>query len=92
MKDNCGEEIAYDRDAQVITIVTPERDCVCLLVNSAKISPVYCNCSIGWQQYTYETILGKKVNVTVEKAVIRGARRCVFRIEVTGEAAKASDG
>ena len=35
MKDSCGEEIAYDRDAQTITVISPERDCVCLLVNSA---------------------------------------------------------
>jgi hypothetical protein len=85
MFDRCGEVIAYDREAGVITVVTRERDCDCLLVNSGDISPAYCDCSIGWQQYTYETILNKKVNVTVEKAVLRGDRRCVFRIDVLDE-------
>ena len=87
MFDRCGEVITYDREAQVITVVTRERDCDCLLVNSCDISPVYCDCSIGWQQYTYETILGKKVDVTVEKAVLRGDPRCVFRIKVSDEPA-----
>jgi hypothetical protein len=85
MFNRCGEVITYDRDQQVITVVTRERDCDCLLVNSAKISPVYCNCSIGWQQYTYETILGRKVDVTVEKAVVRGDLQCMFRIRVLDE-------
>ena len=85
MYNRCGETITFDRDAQVITVVTRERDCDCLLVNSAHISPVYCNCSIGWQQYTYETILGRKVEVTVEKAVIRGDLQCMFRIRVLNE-------
>ncbi|MFH1513144.1 MAG: hypothetical protein ABIG45_07290 [Bacillota bacterium] len=85
MHDSCGEVITFDREANVITVTTPERDCVCMLVNSGNISPVYCNCSMGWQQYTYETILNKKVSVTVEKAVIRGDRKCVFHIAVLDE-------
>ena len=85
MFDKCGEVISYDREAQVITVVTRERDCDCLLVNSGNISSVYCGCSIGWQQYTYETILGKKVNVTVEKAVLRGDLQCEFHIQVSDE-------
>ena len=85
MLDRCGEVITYDRDAQVITVVTRERDCDCLLVSSANTPPVYCGCSVGWQQYTYETILNRKVDVTVEKAVIRGDRQCVFRVKVLNE-------
>ena len=87
MFDRCGETITYDRDAQVITVVTKERDCDCLLVSSGSIAPVYCGCSIGWQQYTYETILNRKVDVTVEKAVLRGDLQCVFRIKVLAEPA-----
>ncbi|HPJ03775.1 MAG TPA: hypothetical protein PKU80_13180 [Candidatus Limiplasma sp.] len=85
MLERCGEVITYDRETHVITVTTRERDCDCLLVNSGNIAPVYCNCSIGWQQYTYETILGKHVHVTVEEAVIRGDRRCVFKIRVLDE-------
>ena len=85
MRERCGETITYDREAQEISVITRERDCDCLLVNSRNIAPVYCNCSIGWQQYTYETILNRKVNVTVERAVLRGDRRCEFRVEVLDE-------
>lgn len=91
MYDHSGEVITYDREKNVITVVTRERDCDCLLVNSCHISPVYCNCSIGWQQYAYETILGKKVDVSVKEAVIRGSSRCVFEITVTDEPAAAEE-
>ena len=85
MFSHSGEMINYDRDSGIITVITRERDCDCRLVNSKNISPVYCSCSIGWQKQTYETILGKKVEVEVKEAVIRGAKRCAFEITVLEE-------
>ncbi len=41
-----------------------------------------CNCSLGWQQYTCEMLLGKKVQVELKDSVVRGGRRCVFHIRV----------
>jgi predicted hydrocarbon binding protein len=35
-----------------------------------------------WQKYTYETILGKKVDVALKESVLRGSKRCVFRVHV----------
>jgi hypothetical protein len=85
MAEHSGETIRYDREAGIITVITRERDCDCLLVNSGHISPVYCNCSLGWQKQTYEIILGKKVDVKILESVVRGSRRCVFHITVLKE-------
>ncbi len=85
MAEHSGETIRYDREAGIITVVTRERDCDCLLVNSGHISPVYCNCSLGWQKQAYEIILGKKVDVKILESVVRGSRRCVFHITVLKE-------
>lgn len=79
MKERMGEEITYDKEQGVISVVTPERDCVCGMVNS-KITPAYfCNCSKGWQKEMYESILGKSVECEVVESVLKGGKRCVFK-------------
>ncbi len=85
MNQHNGEVFDYDKDAGVITITTRQRDCDCLLVNSKNISPIYCACSVGWQKHTYETILGKKVDVEVKESVLRGSKRCVFVVTIQKE-------
>jgi predicted hydrocarbon binding protein len=82
MKDSQNEEIEYDRDKGIITITTPERDCVCAMVDSKKTPPYFCQCSIGWQKETYETILDKKVEVELKESVLRGSTRCVFQVRI----------
>jgi len=82
MQETQGEQILFDQEKGIITVTTPERDCVCGLVNS-KITPAYfCQCSIGWQKETYETLLGKKVDVELKESVLRGSKRCVFKVHV----------
>ena len=82
MKERQGEELSFDKEKGIITITTPERDCVCGLVKN-KVTPAYfCQCSIGWQKETYETILGKKVEVELKESVLRGSKRCVFKVHV----------
>jgi predicted hydrocarbon binding protein len=83
MDKRLGEKITYDKDKGIISVVTPERDCVCGMVNS-KITPSYfCQCSMGWQKEMYETILGKKVECEVVESVLRGSKRCVFKNTIT---------
>lgn len=53
-----------------------------LLENTPK---VVCNCSLGWQKRTWETVLGKKVDVELVESVLRGGKRCVFRVRVSDE-------
>ena len=82
-KQKANEAITFDREKGVIMVVGPERgDCYCPLIERGKTSSQACNCSLGWQQYTYETLLGKKVRVELKESVLRGGKRCVFEVRV----------
>ncbi len=82
LNDRLGETPVYDKDKGIITITTRERDCDCRMVSSTITPPIFCACSIGWQKYTYETILDKKVEVEVRESVLRGSKRCVFEVRI----------
>jgi predicted hydrocarbon binding protein len=82
MQDSQNETFEYDRDNGIITVTTPQRDCVCAMVDSKKTPPYFCQCSAGWQKETYETILDKKVDVELKESVLRGSKRCVFEIRI----------
>jgi hypothetical protein len=81
-KTASGDDVVYDRKKGTITMTSPERtDCFCPLISLQNQTPkIVCNCSLGWQQYTWETILGKKVQVELKESVLRGGKRCVFQI------------
>jgi hypothetical protein len=83
-KQKYHEDITYDREKAIITVVGPERtDCFCPLIGIQQKTPkIACNCSLGWQKYTYETILGKEVSVELKESVLRGGKRCIFEISV----------
>jgi hypothetical protein len=77
-----GDHVAYDRDKGIITMTSPDRtECFCPLIG-ASTPKVVCNCSLGWQQHTWETLLQKKVKVELKESVLRGGKRCVFEIRV----------
>jgi len=79
-----GDNVTYDREKGVITMASDERtDCFCPLIGFSYNTPkVACNCSLGWQQHTWETLLQKKVKVELKESVLRGGKRCVFEIHV----------
>jgi predicted hydrocarbon binding protein len=82
MNQKAGEQFNYDKDHGVITITTRERACDCRMINNKATPPIVCACSVGWQKYTYETILDKKVEAEVKELVLRGSKRCVFEVRV----------
>jgi predicted hydrocarbon binding protein len=83
MKDSQGEDLVLDEASGIITVTSPEReDCTCGLVNKKTTPPYFCHCSVGWQKETYETILGKKVDVEIVESVLHGGKRCVFKIRI----------
>jgi predicted hydrocarbon binding protein len=83
LKQRADEDITYDREKGVITVVGPERgDCFCPLIDCKYTPKTACDCSLGWQQEVYETLLGKKVQVKLTESVLRGGRRCTFEIHV----------
>lgn len=79
-----GDDASYNRETGIITMTSPARtDCFCPMISVATHTPsVVCNCSLGWQQHTWETILQKKVKVELKESVLRGGTRCVFEIHV----------
>ena len=83
MYDHSGENISFSENRKKITVITKEGDCGCPIVDSSKTPGYYCDCSLGWQKETYEVILGKPVDVTLKESVLRGAKRCVFEIQVS---------
>jgi predicted hydrocarbon binding protein len=88
MNKHSGESLSFDDARRTITIVTRERDCDCPIVNSSTTPGYYCDCSVGWQTETYETILGVPVTVEVKESVLRGSRRCVFVVTVQQDGAR----
>ena len=83
MHEHAGEQLSFDESGKIINIVTPDRPCVCPVVNISEIPDYYCNCSKGWQKETYETILGKPVEVMIRESALRGSKRCVFEVTVS---------
>ncbi len=79
-----GDNITYDWDQGLITMASDERnDCFCPLISRSSHTPTTaCNCSLGWQQHTWEMLLQKKVRVELKESVLRGGKRCVFEIHV----------
>ncbi|HUJ42676.1 MAG TPA: hypothetical protein VLW52_03605 [Opitutaceae bacterium] len=88
-----ADNITYDWEKGVITMASDERtDCFCPLISRFHHAPpVACQCSLGWQQHTWETLLQKSVRVELKESVLRGGKRCVFVIHV-GDRAASSPG
>jgi hypothetical protein len=81
-----GDDITFDWEKGVITMASGERtDCFCPLISRLhQKSATACNCSLGWQKHTWETLLQKQVQVELKESVLRGDKRCVFEIRVLG--------
>jgi hypothetical protein len=82
LKEKWGEIGEINKDQNEIILTTPERDCVCPLIKKGETSSQFCNCSLGWQKFAYETILDKKVEVEILESILRGSRKCKFRIRI----------
>jgi hypothetical protein len=82
-----GDTVSFDPTQGIITITSPERtDCFCPLISlQAKTPTAACNCSLGWHEHTWQTVLGKKVQVELKESVLRGGKRCAFQVRVLDE-------
>ena len=90
-----GKERGYAIEGNVITSeflgsaetgqASPENICLCPMVEAQKpgqISPTYCLCSVGYVKELHERILGRPVEVELVDSVLRGGKRCKFRMTV----------
>jgi hypothetical protein len=64
---------------------SPEGICLCPMVEAqvgGKIPSFYCQCSIGYVQEAHERMLGRQVEVRLIDSVLRGGKRCKFKINL----------
>jgi hypothetical protein len=61
-----------------------ENACLCTLVETkpAGLSPTYCYCSVGYVQVMHEKLLNRPVKVELVDSVLKGGKRCQFKITV----------
>lgn len=79
---NWMAEAIYDEAKGTIRIVDKGHSCSCPMVKVGSTPGSFCDCTLGWQQQTYSEILGKPVNAELEESILRGGKRCVYRITV----------
>lgn len=76
------EEAEYDEKAGILRIIGKPGPCACPLVKVGRTPADFCNCTLGWQQVAFSTVIGKPVTAEIEETVLRGGSRCSFRITV----------
>jgi len=81
--DGWVEKVEYDEAAGVLRVFDRSPTCTCPLVKEGLTSTEQCYCTLGWQKETYSAILGRPVDASVEKSILRGDKGCIFRITVT---------
>ncbi len=61
-----------------------EGQCLCTLVETKPkgLSGTYCDCSVGYVKEWHELLLARQVEVELTESVLRGGKRCKFKITV----------
>ena len=90
-----GKDKGYAYDGKVISFefagsaetgqAAPEGICLCPMVEAQKagaFSPAYCLCSVGYVKEMHQRMLGKPVSVELVDSVLRGGKRCKFRLTI----------
>jgi len=78
-----GTEMSWDKEKGLITVAVAEGPCGCPLVDPKQTPAVWCSCSVGYQKEAFESIFGKPVQVTLKESKLKGAKRCVFEVQVS---------
>lgn len=77
------ESAEYDAAKGTIRIVDRSPVCTCPLVRQGLTPQSFCDCTLGWQKEAYSAVAARPVEVSLEESVLRGGKRCVFRIQIT---------
>jgi hypothetical protein len=75
-------EADYDEAKGTIRVVDRSATCTCPLVKEGTTSPSFCDCTLGWQEEAYSTLLGRPVKAELEESLLRGGKRCAFKIKI----------
>ena len=76
------EKAEYNASKGTIRIVDKSPTCTCPLVKKDLTPPSFCDCTLGWQKEVYSAVTGRPVEAEVEESLLRGGKRCVFRMQV----------
>jgi hypothetical protein len=75
-------EAEYDETKGTIRIVDKGPSCTCPMVKVGVTPGSFCDCTLGWQEEAYAEILGRPVKAELEESILRGGKRCVYRITI----------
>jgi predicted ArsR family transcriptional regulator len=75
-------EARYDEAAGTIRVVDKGPSCSCPMVKVGETPGSFCACTLGWQEATYARIVGRPVKAELEESILRGGKRCVFRMQI----------
>jgi predicted hydrocarbon binding protein len=78
-----GTEFRWDKEKGTISVAVPGGPCGCPLVDARRTPAFWCQCSVGYQQETFEALFGKPVEVALRESKLGGSKRCVFEVKVT---------
>jgi len=76
------EKAEYDAAKGAIRIVDKSPTCTCPLVKQGLTPPSFCDCTLGWQKEVYAAVSGRPVEASLEESLLRGGKKCVFRIQI----------
>lgn len=79
---NWMAEAVYDEAKGTIRIVDKGPGCSCPMTKEGVTPPSFCDCTLGWQVEAYSTILGRPVTAELEESILRGGKKCIYRIKV----------
>lgn len=75
-------EAHYDEAAGTIRVVDKGPSCSCPMVKVGETPGSFCDCTLGWQEATYSRMLGRPVKAELEESILRGGKRCVYRMKI----------
>lgn len=75
-----GTAFVWDREKGVITVTVAEGACGCPLVDVKRTPAVFCHCSVGYQQESFETLFGRPVQAVLKASKLGGNARCIFEV------------
>jgi hypothetical protein len=78
------ERTEYDEKTGILRVIGKPGPCACPLVKAGRTPVEFCDCSGGWNQAAFSTVLGRPVTIEIEESVLRGGTRCSFRIGTKG--------
>lgn len=78
------ERTEYDEKTGILRVIGKPAPCACPLVKAGRTPAEFCDCSGGWNQAAFSTVLGRPVAIEIEESVLRGGTRCSFRISTKG--------